>query len=266
MADKCFCHLNGYQVKDAVARKQLEEIITSGAGSVCQTNGDKPMYFWVGTQAEYNELSETKDDCFYIITDDPSFDNIQEQIAELSERLNSITDSMSTQLVSVNNRITIMGNDHDQDLANLTTKHNQDLANLVETSDSWQPKLLTADGSDLVCTYIHRSGEYSRVGNLVTVRGYVKFKHVGNNDIARISLPFKTSPNVGGGSSVALTIIDQTNCFEDGTCLFLYAMNDPNNRGSAVPMKSPGKFMNWVTAGTDVEQTISFSGTYICEV
>lgn len=78
MAEKCFCHLNGYQVKDAVARRQLEQLNNDGIKKVCQLNGNKPMCFWVGTQEEYSKLETIHDDCFYIITDDESVDSFKQ--------------------------------------------------------------------------------------------------------------------------------------------------------------------------------------------
>ena len=87
MADQYFSSVNGYKVKDDEARKVLEEITSKGAGKICQLNGEKPLYFWVGTQAEYNKLSETKDDCFYIITDDPTFEDVQNDIKKLDKKI-----------------------------------------------------------------------------------------------------------------------------------------------------------------------------------
>lgn len=83
MGEKCFCHLNGFAVKDATARKLINEIQQHGVSVIKQINGDTPLQFWVGTQEEYNHLSEIKEDCFYIVTDDTSFNDLLSEIEAL---------------------------------------------------------------------------------------------------------------------------------------------------------------------------------------
>lgn len=93
MNEKCFCHLNGYAVKDATARKliaSLQEINTITGGK---------LRFFVGTKAEYNTLSEDqKQNLFAIITDDTTkadLENLIESVkTELQGSIDNTNDTM----------------------------------------------------------------------------------------------------------------------------------------------------------------------------
>lgn len=51
-----------------------------------ETNRCKHLFFWVGTQAEYDVLPEKLENCFYIITDDKSEKDLMEAIDQISKR------------------------------------------------------------------------------------------------------------------------------------------------------------------------------------
>ena len=54
--------------------------------SLKEMNAGGKFSFWVGTQAEYDALSEKMTNCFYIITDDKAADDIDQRISTLEGR------------------------------------------------------------------------------------------------------------------------------------------------------------------------------------
>lgn len=90
MGTKCVCHINGYQIKDAVARKDLkdiQDIIPVLKNSILEQNYGNELRFWVGTLEEYNALETNDKNCFYIITDDTSGEDILKDIEDLKKAL-----------------------------------------------------------------------------------------------------------------------------------------------------------------------------------
>lgn len=90
MSEKCFCHFNGFQVKDAVARNglaELNEMIPLLKNAIIEQNKGKELRFWVGTIAEYEAIEEKAEDYFYIVTDDTSGEEIAEAIKSVTEKV-----------------------------------------------------------------------------------------------------------------------------------------------------------------------------------
>ena len=71
MEDKCFCHFNGFRVKDAEARKRIEALEqggTGGNGGSSDIHVDMPLgLIPVGKDVEYT--TELSDECQYILHD-----------------------------------------------------------------------------------------------------------------------------------------------------------------------------------------------------
>lgn len=62
-------------ISDCEAAANLAENAASGVVTVEQ-NSQKPLKFWVGTQAEYDALTEKETGCFYIISDDGKYETL----------------------------------------------------------------------------------------------------------------------------------------------------------------------------------------------
>ena len=118
--EKCFCHFNGYAVKDATARKLIEqnaanivkamqeaqnvkvyadnikgEIELGGfIASLKEVNHGRKLMFWVGTQEEYDLLTELREDCFYIVTDDKTLEKITAAVEEMKNGLSELTEAV----------------------------------------------------------------------------------------------------------------------------------------------------------------------------
>lgn len=74
---KCFCHFNGYEVKDAKARQQIEdnkndlqEQIDTNRSIIQEQNNNADLKVWVGSQEDYNSISDSDkiNNCMYITT------------------------------------------------------------------------------------------------------------------------------------------------------------------------------------------------------
>lgn len=66
MSDKCFCHFNGYEVKDARARRDIEH----NKSIIEEQNNNAEVKLWVGSQEEYNNISaeDKVNNCIYLTT------------------------------------------------------------------------------------------------------------------------------------------------------------------------------------------------------
>lgn len=80
--DKCFCHFNGFRVKDAEARQMIENL-----SSIKETNNGLPISFWVGSREQYEAIDQPAENCLYIITDDTSADDLQQLLNGIIENI-----------------------------------------------------------------------------------------------------------------------------------------------------------------------------------
>lgn len=74
--DACFCHFNGLKVKDAAARKMIEELKIYR-----EINSNAPIQFWVGSTEEYKaKKASLPVNTFCFITDDNSADELIQKV------------------------------------------------------------------------------------------------------------------------------------------------------------------------------------------
>ena len=90
----CFCHFNGYEVKDATARKSIEKVISDlpelAPYKIAELNKGGILTFWVGTQAEYDAIQTRENNCFYIVTDDATTKEIKDNIIKILSDITGI--------------------------------------------------------------------------------------------------------------------------------------------------------------------------------
>lgn len=77
-------------ISQAVGTGSIQDVDTGFVTRLVEQNKGVALYFWVGTQAEYNAIEEKADDCFYIITDDTAKADIEAAIAAVSDRVEII--------------------------------------------------------------------------------------------------------------------------------------------------------------------------------
>jgi hypothetical protein len=77
-------------VTNIVDTGEVGDIDTGFVTKLVEQNKKKALQFWVGTQAEYNAISEKTANMFYIITDDPFKADVNAAIAALNARIDAI--------------------------------------------------------------------------------------------------------------------------------------------------------------------------------
>ena len=63
----------------------VKDVDTGFVSKIKEKNTGAAVTFWVGTQAQYNQIGTPDVNCLYIITDDPTMKNIEEVIVQAIE-------------------------------------------------------------------------------------------------------------------------------------------------------------------------------------
>ena len=77
-------------IEQAVEFGVVHDVNSGFITRIQEQNGNSPLKFWVGTQAEYNKISEPVKGCFYIISDDTDYEDIMNAINDLREEVKSL--------------------------------------------------------------------------------------------------------------------------------------------------------------------------------
>lgn len=77
-------------VTNIVQTGSVGNIDTGFVTRLVEQNKHKALQFWVGTQAEYDEIGELTANMFYIITDDDFKEKVAADIAAVNERIDNI--------------------------------------------------------------------------------------------------------------------------------------------------------------------------------
>lgn len=77
-------------ITQAVEQGEIHDVDTGFVTTIKEQNAQKPLKFWVGTQAQYNAISAPEENTLYLITDPQIDDELQEQIDELREDVSAI--------------------------------------------------------------------------------------------------------------------------------------------------------------------------------
>jgi hypothetical protein len=78
-------------ITQAVETGEIKDVDTGFITSIKEQNSGAALSFWVGTQAQYNALTEIAQDCFYIITDDTSISDINEILEQHTKTLEDLS-------------------------------------------------------------------------------------------------------------------------------------------------------------------------------
>ena len=74
-------------IEQAISTGEIQDVDTGFITKVKELNKEQALQFWVGTQAEYNAISEPSTNVLYIITDDNSKEEIYSAIDTLSSNV-----------------------------------------------------------------------------------------------------------------------------------------------------------------------------------
>lgn len=98
-------------IEQAISTGEIQDVDTGFITKVKELNKEQALQFWVGTQAEYNAISEPSTNVLYIITDDNSKEEIYSAIDTLSSNVvfsNQVCGEIKG--VDYQNAITLSGN------------------------------------------------------------------------------------------------------------------------------------------------------------
>lgn len=74
-------------IDQAVSTGEIQDVDTGFVTAIKEMNKNAALSFWVGSQAEYNALSEITENCFYIITDDSTDTDLNTAFEELKQEV-----------------------------------------------------------------------------------------------------------------------------------------------------------------------------------
>ena len=98
--DKCFFESMTKEeiltaITQAVETHEISDVDTGFVQTIKEQNHGTGLKFWIGTTAEYNALQTIDPDCFYILTDDTKFEDIEADLQSFRDELGGINDVIS---------------------------------------------------------------------------------------------------------------------------------------------------------------------------
>lgn len=92
-------------IEQAVTTGTITNVDTGFVSRIKEKNKGAKLAFWVGSNAEYNALTEKDNNCFYILTDDPTAEtlaNIEAAVTENTTAIGENTTAIATLETTVN--------------------------------------------------------------------------------------------------------------------------------------------------------------------
>ena len=77
-------------ITQAVEEHTISDVDTGFVTTLKEQNANTGLKFWVGTTAQYNALQDKDPQCVYILTDDAELEDLEQEIARLSEQVELI--------------------------------------------------------------------------------------------------------------------------------------------------------------------------------
>lgn len=86
-------------IAQAVNDGEISDIDSGFITTIKEKNKNAGLSFWVGTQAEYNALPSIVENCFYIISDDTTEDDINENIQSINNYLSAMQVQIQQEII-----------------------------------------------------------------------------------------------------------------------------------------------------------------------
>lgn len=77
-------------IAQAVEGHTISDVDTGFVEKIKEQNAKSNLKFWVGTTAQYNALPEKESGCYYILTDDTTFDDMESAVNEMQASVNEM--------------------------------------------------------------------------------------------------------------------------------------------------------------------------------
>lgn len=78
-------------IEQAINNGEIKDVDAGFVTKIKEQNANVGLSFWVGSQTEYNALTEKVNNCFYIITDDTASADIDEKISEIDQSIETLS-------------------------------------------------------------------------------------------------------------------------------------------------------------------------------
>lgn len=81
-------------ITDAVESGEIHDVDTGFVTKIKEMNKNRQLKFWVGTQAEYNQLEEIEQNVMYLISDPHGEQELEAEVNELKEQVDKLKSSL----------------------------------------------------------------------------------------------------------------------------------------------------------------------------
>ena len=87
-------------ITEITASGQIKDVDSGFVTKLKEQNGGQGLQMWIGTQAEYNAIKEKTNNCFYIITDDTTEEDIAATLEEQNENIAAMQEQLEKELTT----------------------------------------------------------------------------------------------------------------------------------------------------------------------
>lgn len=92
----------------AVNEGTISDIDAGFVTKIQEMNEKGNVQFWFGTMAEFNAIGDKDPDTLYVLTDDPTVDDIEEAITDVETDLAGYKDTNDSAIAALNTRVTAL--------------------------------------------------------------------------------------------------------------------------------------------------------------
>lgn len=83
-------------IQQAIGTGTVSDVDAGFVTRIKEMNKNAGLKFWVGTTAEYNAIQTKETNCFYILTDDTEFEDIETEVNNFRDELNDMGETVSS--------------------------------------------------------------------------------------------------------------------------------------------------------------------------
>lgn len=208
-------------IEQAISTGEIKDVDTGFVTRLKEQNANKALIFWIGTTAEYNALTEKKENCFYILTDDTTDDDINASLNEIKNDVSVIGETvgkLNTDFNKTKNDVTLLNNIRERNEKVLLATGGNDPINLeIQNINDYtlvRVSVLDRSPSDILCL----------VTKTILFDGSVRFDIRGSyttNDYKNINGNWST-----GIVTTVIEIFGTNGKIQDATCYDLFTLSD----------------------------------------
>lgn len=183
-------------IEQAVSTGEIKDVDAGFVTKIKEQNAATGLSFWVGTQAEYNALTEKVANCFYLVTDDTTFDDIKTDISTLATDLSTLWGEVQEQK---NLRGALLFEKADDVAVVGSTIKDIDKYSLVE---------VRCGTLSALCNVVHTSASHIIRGMVVTlVGGISEGEDIGNMPFGTVCVETDRAGVVTAAKTATVTLI-----------------------------------------------------------